>query len=259
MVNGLPGDRERPHHLQAQRGRDEPRRGDLLDRLDVLEAEPRRDGPGQGLVEHPHHHGDRAGRPPVVEHVAYGDAGLDVDHVVAGQDGDRCRIAEPGVLERRRSRWRRRRSPAGPAPPPRDRNRLRSSRSMTTTCLPCAQQPGGDLQAESAEPHDDHVAGHAPRSPLAQRVVEPAADQEVGDVGHQDREDADARQHEHDGPQPQPPGLSRKAEVAVADRGDGLDAEVERRRAGSCRGLRYCHQSSSVDAEISSTSRVSAR
>ena len=74
------------------------------------------------------------------------------------------------------------------------------------------------------------MAGHPPGPSLAERVVEPSADQEVGDVGHQDREDADAREHQQDRPHPQPPRLGGKAEVSVAHRRHRLDAEVERRQ-----------------------------
>ena len=97
-------DRKRPQHLQAHRGADEPRRGQLDGRPNVLEPEPLRHRGSQRAVVDPQHHRnigpDDLGHHPGPQHLAQHDPGLDVDHVVLGQHRHRAGVVDAGRFQR---------------------------------------------------------------------------------------------------------------------------------------------------------------
>ena len=85
-----------------------------------------------------------------------------------------------------------------------------------------------DPDADRAEPDDDDVPAHRPDPALTQRMLEPAAHQELREQREQDGREHDLDDHQEDRVGPQRRRLLGEGEVAVADGADGLDGEVDR-------------------------------
>ena len=159
------------------------------------------------------------------ELVAHGQAGLQVGQVVAGQDGHGGGAGQADRLQRLRQGG------------VRDDHRHAEGPGLAE--MPVAvvlldhdhvaargDQPGRGLHAHRAQADDQHVAAQ-PGDPLpAQRLLDAAADQHVGEHGEEHRDEQGAEQHQHDGPAHQPRALSDGGEVAVVHRGDRLHGEV---------------------------------
>ena len=76
-------------------------------------------------------------------------------------------------------------------------------------------QPLDDPQADRAEPDDDDVIVHAVHLLAAERLLDPPADQQVGQQGVGDRDQGEADDHEQHAEDPQPGRLATVVEVAV--------------------------------------------
>jgi hypothetical protein len=183
------------------------------------------DGPGEGRVEHAQHHGHTA--PPLAELVPDGEAGLQIGQIVAGHYGHRGGVPETGGLQRlgqcrvgdddRHAQCTQLAEPAVAFV-------LVHGHHLTPGVHQLLDDPGAD----GAEADHDDMPVQAGDPLPAERFLDAAADDRVGEHGEEHRDERRAQQHEADRRDHQPRLLAAEVIVAVADGGHRLNGEVKR-------------------------------
>jgi hypothetical protein len=216
---------KRGQHVEAERRAGEPRGGQRGGRPDVLEPERLPDRVGELRVEDAQH--DRGGFPARPELVADRQARLEVREVVAGQHRDRGRGGQPHrakqLGQRRVADHHRDAERAHLAEVPvvlvhLDHHDVAARRVQLLY----------DPQADRAQADHQHVAAQRGDFLPAEGLLDPPADQDVGDQREEHPDEQAAGHHEQDREPDQPRRLPAEGEVAVADGRQGLDGEVQR-------------------------------